>query len=218
MRDSVNVTGMVLKASPVGEYDKRLVLLTRERGRITAFSRGCRRPSSSLMAQSRPFAFGRFALYEGRDAYNLQGAEISNYFEEISLDVEAACYGSYFLEFADYYTRENVDETQMLKLLYQTMRALLRPALPNRLVRRVFELKAMAINGEYSQEPPAKVSDSAAYAWEFVLFSPVEKLYTFTLTDQVLSEFARCVEKNKARFIDRSFHSLEILEALTQFS
>ncbi len=218
MRDSVNVTGMVLKAVPVGEYDKRLVILTRERGKITAFSRGCRRPSSMLMAASRPFAFGRFSLYEGRDAYSLNSAEIQNYFEEISGDVEAACYGSYFLEFADYYARENVDETQMLKLLYQTLRALLKPALSNPLVRRVFELKAMAVNGEYSPEPPADVSDSAAYAWEYVVLSPVESVYTFSLTEQVLREFSMCVEKNKARYIDRSFHSLEILEALVRFS
>lgn len=214
MRETVTLTGMVLKAGPVGETDKRLVILTRERGKITAFARGVRRPGSQLMAASRPFSFGRFTLYEGRDAYSLQSGEISNYFEELAGDMEAACYGSYFMEFADYYTRENMDCSELLLLSYQSLRALMKPALPRPLVRRIFELRAMTASGEYTEHPPRQVSDSASYAWEYVIASPLESLYTFTLTPAVFAEFERCVEINKKKFIDRQFHSLEILELM----
>lgn len=214
MRELIKTTGIVLHASPVGDYDKRLVLLTRERGKITAFARGAKRPGSLLRAPSRPFAFGVFSLSEGRDSYSLYGAEIENYFEGLEKDMECACYASYFNEFADYYEREGVDGTKMLKLLYQSYRALLKPAIQNGLVRRVFELKAMSINGECAETPPRAVGDSTRYAWEYVVLSPIEKLYTFVLTEAVFLEFSRCVEENKRRYIDRAFHSLEILETL----
>ena len=214
MREQISVTGMVLMAAPVGEYDRRLVILTRGRGKITAFARGVRRPGSQLMAAAAPFVFGKFLLYEGRDAYTLAGAEVENYFREIAGDMEAACYGSYFLELADYYGRENIDATETLRLLYQSLRALLKPSVPNRLVKPVYELKLMEINGEYRELPLGRLNDSTLYAWQYVLAAPVESLYTFTLTDQVLGEFVRCVEQNKERFIDKTFHSLDILNAV----
>lgn len=214
MREQVSVAGMVLKSSPVGEYDRRLVILSRERGKITAFARGARRPGSPLMACSCPFVFGNFSLYEGRDAYTLVQAEIQNYFREIAQDMEAACYGSYFLEFSDYYARENIEALEPLKLLYQSLRALLKPAIPNRLVKPVFELKLMELNGEYMEKPLGTLSQSAFYTWEYVLASPPETLYTFTLTPEVLDEFIRSVENNKRRFIDKTFHSLDILHLL----
>ena len=148
MGQSVIVTGMVLNTMPISEYDKRITILTKEKGKITAFARGARRPNSQLLAATNPFSFGEFELFEGKSSYNVSKATIHNYFRDLALDVDAAYLGFYFLEFADYFCQENNDEKEMLKLLYQSLRALEKETISNELVRAVFELKAMTINGE----------------------------------------------------------------------
>ena len=149
--NQITVTGLVLTAMPIGEYDKRIVILTKERGKIAAFARGVRRPQSPLAGAVMPFSFGQFTVYEGRTSYTLSAASISNYFAELREDVEAAYYGFYFMDVANYYAREANDERELLKLLYQSLRALTNKSIANRLIRYIFELKAVSINGEAPQ-------------------------------------------------------------------
>ena len=151
INDKISLTGMVLAAAPLREADKRLVLLTKEKGKVTVFARGARRPGNPFLAAANPFAFGTFQVQESGSAYRLIQVEIRNYFREISEDMESACYGSYFLEFADYYARENDDGAMLLQLLYAALRALLNPKLDNCLIRYTFELRTMAEGGEYPQ-------------------------------------------------------------------
>lgn len=215
MQEQVSVTGMILKAEPVGEYDRRIVILTRERGKIAAFARGARKQGSRLLASTNPFCFGQFFLYEGRNAYSIAETVISNYFEEFRADYELACYGMYFLEVMDYYTKENNDEKEMLKLLYQSLRALLHQGLSNELVQYIFEIKALSLNGEYPGPPEQEIfQDSTLYALSYIVNTGVEKLYTFTVTEKVLMELSYITKVYRKRFVDKKFKSLEILQEM----
>lgn len=214
MQECVDVTGIVIKTVPIGEYDKRVVILTRERGKIAAFARGARKPNSRFLASTTPFAFGTFSVYEGKTSYNINEISISNYFESLRTDFEGAYYGMYFLELCDYCTRENNDEVGILKLLYQSLRALSAASIDRRLVRAVFELRLIAENGEFPGIPEKGISDTAGYAVSFIVQTPVEKLYTFALKEEYLFEVINLAKRYRKEFLPGNFQSLQILESL----
>jgi len=164
------------------------------------------------MAATNLFAFGEFKLYPGRNSYTMTDAQIQNYFEELRIDFEGAYYGMFFLEVCDYYTRENNDEKEFLKLLYQSLKALLAKSLNRKLVQCIFEMKAMVINGEFPGMPADELwQESTKYAVSYIMSSSIEKLYTFTVSDTVLEEMIRIAERYRIRYIDREFKSLEML-------
>ena len=215
MQGIIEVTGMILKQSPSGEYDRRVCILTKERGKISAFAKGARKPGSRLAAATNAFVFGTFKLYAGRSSYTMTDADVSNYFENLMKDYVGACYGMYFMEIADYYTRENNDEREMLKLLYQSLRALGAENIPDPLVKCVFELKSIAVNGEFPGVPADReLSESTQYTIQYIAASPVEKLYTFAVTEAVLEELEQVAGDFQKRFVGHEFKSLEILKTL----
>lgn len=249
MSDLITVQGVVISAMPIGEYDKRIVLLTRERGKISAFAKGARRVNSPFMAAAEPFVFGSFTLYEGRSSYNLNQVNVTHHFMELAAMQPGIYYGYYFLELADYFGREGIDEREMMNLLYVTVKALLNPHVEDALVRCIFELRTMAEQGYcpeitscsicgkneslqeifFSQENhgilcsscaagvrnSVRISDAALYAMRYIVSAPMGKLYTFTVSPEVLEELERIIHTYMGNNTDKKFKSLEILNVMS---
>ena len=156
------------------------------------------------------------AILGGKLCAGLTDAQIDNYFEELRTDLSAACYGMLFLELADYYTIENNEDKPLLKLLYQSLRALSVKSIDKKLVRIIYELKALMVEGEYPGLDVAEheLDPSTVYSVHFIETAPVEKLYTFAVSEHVLEELDRFALRLRRRFINRPLKSLQMLETV----
>ena len=216
MQEFLNVLGMVIGSYPVNDYDKRITLLTKECGKITAFVKGARRQGSRFLASSDLFCFGNFDLYVGKSAYNVQDIKVSNYFEFLREDINAAYYGMYFLEIIDYYTRENNDEALELLLLYRALQGLKSKNLSNEFVKTVFEIKLFMIEGEFIPlEKIGSFSDKAySVIMDHILNSGIEELFNFKVDDDTFEEMVKVASYERDKNVDRPLKSYNILSSL----
>ena len=247
MAEQILVRGMVISSSPIGEHDKRIVLLTKEKGKISAFVRGARRPGNHLMAASDSFAFGSFYLIRGKESYTMINADITEYFRELTLDVVKTYTACYFLELAQYYTVENQGCKDILNLIYTAFKALLNEKIDDKLVRYVFELKMLVLNGEYPDffacrscgtkeglsgfsafmdgmvcskckdrmNEVISVSQSTLYTLQYIVCTPIGKLFSFVVSEEVLMELKMVMARCMHMYIDPKMNSLDILEAFS---
>ena len=213
MQELLDVQGIVIKVESVDEYDKKVTLITREKGKIIAYAKGARRTGNKLQAPCDVFNFGSFKLFAYRNSYQLTDASIRNFFPGLRADYEASFYGSYFLEIASFYARENTDETEMIKLLYCALEALLKDQFPRTLVRSVYEIKAIMINGEFMGIPENSENMSTIdKVIRYIYDNPSDKIYNFVLNEDLEQKLKKIAKDNTSRAFDRPFMSLQLIE------
>lgn len=149
MADNILVNGIIISSMPIGEYDKRIVILTKELGKISAFVRRARRPKSSLLGVSNAFIYGQLELYRGSSYYSVSRINATEYFTHITSDIDNMMLGTYILEVADYYAEENNDERERLLLIYRTLQVIGAGKMSLELIRCIYEFRTMVINGVY---------------------------------------------------------------------
>lgn len=131
--------------------------------------------------------------------------------------------------------------------MYVTMRALKHRLISFSLIRVIFEMRLMMIEGEsievfgclrcgnkeaysvylsegglictecaakekkFANEYPLKLGADAKYTLQYILTSPMEKLYAFTVTDKVLEELKRFMKSYLARYLPHKFKTLDFI-------
>ena len=101
----------------------------------------------------------------------------------------------------------------MLKLLFQCVRAITKPKIDNRLIRAVYEIKTVQVNGEYPGVPTdRKFLSGTLRAVDHIVNSDIEHIFTFTVSDEVLTELLYLGDVYRKRVADKPFKSLETLE------
>ena len=215
MSDYELYTGMILRSRPAGENDRLITLLAGPAGKLNVFVRGARKPSSRFAASSEGFAFGEFKVARGQSAYYLNDCDISNYFEGFRTDLTLLAYASYFAEVADYYCVEGEDCSDITGLLYASFLALESDKFSNRLVRCIFVLRAIVMNGEFPGLPADRTyNDAVIAAIDRIQNSDLRHLYSFALTENAEDELFRLTKEYEKRFMDKHFKSLDVLSAL----
>ena len=147
MREQVRVTGIILSVMPLGENDRRVTILTKEKGKMTAFARGARKPNHQLFGVTQALVYGEFMVSEGRTVSYLNSGEGKDYFPVLRNDLSCIYYGTYFAELAEYFTVEGMDERNALNLLYVTLKTMERRSVPLPLMRRIYEYRLLTYHG-----------------------------------------------------------------------
>lgn len=141
--------GVVLRCHKLGEADRIVTVLTRERGRVRAVAKGVRRTSSGFGARLEPLGHVDVQFHTGRSLELITQAEsIYSYGNALASDYPRWTAGQAMVETAERLTpEEGHPAVQQFLLLIGGLRALVGGEHDHGLVLDAFLLRSLAVGG-----------------------------------------------------------------------
>lgn len=129
------VQGIVIRQRDLGEADRVVLLLTPERGKISAIAKGARRPRSKLAGGLQLFCQGHFQLAAGRSLEVVTQAQPADPCYRLREDMDRYTHACYVAELVDALTEEGHPVPGVFSLVAETLGALDQGGDPGTLVR-----------------------------------------------------------------------------------
>jgi len=156
---------LILRTYKLGEADRIVVFLTRDRGKKRGVARGARRPKSNFVGALEPLTHVRVAYFEKerRELVNLNYSEASRSALS-SGTIEGLGCAAYFAELIDEWAAESHEDERLYRLGVSMVEALVAGVPPEPLTR-YFEFWLLSLQGVY---PAARVQTLSPEAQSFL--------------------------------------------------
>ncbi len=137
---------LVLRTRPLGEADRLLTLLTREKGKINAVAKGARKTKSKLAAGVDLFVYAHYDLFQGKTLPTIIQQDIIETFTYLQENPAAYAHACYFTELVERLLVEGEKTPEIFELLLEGWKAL-EVNKDHFILSRAFEMKLLAAAG-----------------------------------------------------------------------
>ena len=143
--------GLVLRQVKAVNGRRMIVILTKRYGKISAGTSISEGGKNKTALALRPFTYGRYELFKGRDTYSINGAETMQSFYAIGEDGDKYMAASYALELTDALAPEEQAQPALLALIRDFLQLLdeRKSAFGTLLIG--FQMKALQLSGSAPQ-------------------------------------------------------------------
>lgn len=239
MQTATTAKGLIIKQTDYGEANRMLTIFTDEYGIIKAAAHGAKRSKGKSSAASQFLTYAEFSLYiTSGEIWNINSIDTIDSFFPIQEDIEKLSAASYFTDIAYACLDQHNPDTEILRLLLNTVYAMAYKNVSAELAKPVFELRCTALAGfepvmgccttcgredelsSFSTEEGGMVCHDCAVSgdlpvysgahsmMQYALTADLSKLFSFEVDERIVKQVSYITERYLLRQLDRDFDSL----------
>lgn len=139
--------GLVIREINVGESDRIVHILTREKGVVRASARGARKVRSRISSAAQMLTHSDFTLFRGRELYIIDEAAPLHFFLGVRRDLDRLALAQYFAQLMENLAPQEDEAEIYLRLILNALYLIENEKRPPQAVKAAFELRLLTLAG-----------------------------------------------------------------------
>lgn len=204
--NEIRTKAVVMRTASMGESAKAAVCFTRELGRISVAAAGAKKITGKFGGATQIFALSNMRIVKGRgNMYTLVGAEVIDSFYNITADYDVYNTACNITMKIMNVIQEELEDTELFDLYVFTLALLNKNIKKHDFIETVFYVKMLEISGwapELEELNDKGYKHATLRAIEYILENEIDKIYCFTVSDDILTELKKISDSLLNRFLN----------------